>query len=71
MKNFQETKFEIIKAVRWDGKENGIDQRDRAASEAASSSIVSKEQLQIDKGKVKKVKDKVKNFVSERIKICF
>ena len=65
MRSFQETfKFEIIKAARWDGKENGIDQRDRAASEAASSSIVSKEQLQIDKGKVKKVKDKVRFFLN-------
>ena len=36
-----------------------MDVRDRAASEAAAASVVSKEQLEIDKGKNKKVKDKV------------
>jgi len=51
----------IGKAPKWDGRENNMDVRDRAASEAAAASVVSKEQLEIDKGKNKKVKDKSLN----------
>lgn len=46
----------IGKAPKWDGKENDIDKKDRELTKTAKSSIIPKDQLEIDQGKVKKVK---------------
>lgn len=50
----------IGKAPKWDGKENDLDKKDRETSELTKSSIISKEQLEIDQGKMKKVKSEKK-----------
>ena len=57
--------IKFAQAPKWDGKENDLDKRDRETSELTKSSIISKEQLEIDQGKMKKVKsEKVcPNFV--------
>ena len=44
------------KVNRWDGKANKLDERDHAASSASARSLISSEQLDIDKGKTKKLK---------------
>jgi len=49
------------KVNRWDGKANKLDERDHAASSASAKSLISSEQLDIDKGKTKKLKLE-KNF---------
>lgn len=48
------------KAPKWEGKENDIDKKDRDLSKSAKSSIIPKDQLEIDQGKVKKVKSEEK-----------
>ena len=48
--------IKYAQAPKWDGKENDLDKRDRETSELTKSSIISKEQLEIDQGKMKKVK---------------
>ena len=60
--------FKLLKqAPKWDGKENDIDKKDRELTKTAKSSIIPKDQLEIDQGKVKKVKSDEKVNIIE----CF
>ena len=54
--------IKFAQAPKWDGKENDLDKRDRETSELTKSSIISKEQLEIDQGKMKKVKSEKVTF---------
>jgi len=55
--NTEGTFWSFGKAPTWNGKENDTDKRDKELSKSAKSSIIPKDQLEIDQGKVKKVKN--------------
>ena len=52
-----------FKVNQWDGKANKLDERDQAASSASARSLISTEQLDIDKGKTKKLKLEKVSFI--------